>query len=488
MQRTEARASRQFPAVAPRHVGRALCAAAWLASGLSHPVAAQPPAADQELRGRVVGIESAGVLRLDSGARVRLQGVSLPAEPVRPASADAALCRWLRDRLLGRSVVVQLDVRDRFGGTGTVRLAERGASINAQLLRDGLALLSCRTARVAALAELSAAARAAQQARAGWFGSTPGRRDRALPELRGAVLGLHHQEPQRDYHRQLDELVGLGFEHVCLLFSMFVERVDSSEIIRTHKRTVTDARLIETIAYARRRGLSVMLLPILLILSPGADDWRGKLRPKDERAFWRSYDRMLAHYLDIAEHGGVEVFSIGSELGSLEDRTATWERILENARGRYRGFLTYSANWDHGHVGRFFGKLDVLGMTAYFSLTKKTDPTVDELVKEWQRVGVELRKIAARHRCKIVFTELGYASQDGINRDPWNYTMNKDRIDLREQADCFTAFLRVAPSFEFLAGAYFYDYYDAGGEKDWSYSPRGKPALELWRRWARGGR
>jgi len=37
----------------------------------------------------------------------------------------------------------------------------------------------------------------------------------------------------------------------------------------------------------------------------------------------------------------------------------------------------------------------------------------------------------------------------------------------------------------FLRGAYFYDYFDAGGPEDPSYSPRGKPAMAHWRAWAR---
>ena len=85
----------------------------------------------------------------------------------------------------------------------------------------------------------------------------------------------------------------------------------------------------------------------------------------------------------------------------------------------------------------------------------------------------------------VVFTELGYASQNGINTGPWNYMMNKDDLDLEEQAQCTAAFVSVAPSMKFLAGAYLYDYFDLGGPEDHSYSPRGKPAWEEWKRWAK---
>ena len=147
------------------------------------------------------------------------------------------------------------------------------------------------------------------------------RRLRSLEYLNGAVLGLHHQEPEKDYHAELDGLAALGFRHVCLLFSAFLRRVDSVRIDRHHKRTVKDARLIETISYAKKKGMTVMLLPIVLLLEAGDDDWRGTLAPKDEKRFFLNYDLFLSHYLDLAQLAGADIVSIGSEFGSLENRT-----------------------------------------------------------------------------------------------------------------------------------------------------------------------
>lgn len=432
-----------------------------------------------------------GVLELQDGRRVGLQGITLPAAAVRPQGFAAQLNRAITDAIgaAGNRVWVTPDSGRQPGVdlVASVRVAADGRSISEELLEKGLAVFSCRTAGVIDMRDLAAAAARAQRKKLGWFATSWARKFKALPYLNGAVLGLHHQDSRTDYHRQIDELAAAGFQHLGLLFSAFVNKVDSVEIRRDHKRTVRDGRLIETIGYARKKGMSLMLLPIVLILDPGDDDWRGLLRPKDEDQWWQNYDRFVAHYADICEHTGVDIFCVGSELGSLEDRTATWERIIQNTRGRYGGMLTYSANWDHAATPRFFKKLDVVGMTAYFSLTKKLDPTAAELDVEWRRVAREIEKTHAWHGRPLMFTELGYASQNGINRDPWNYTMDVDDIDLQEQADCFAAFARVAPAIKILRGAYFYDYYDRGGVEDWSYSPRGKPAMKAWRRWAKRG-
>jgi len=457
---------------------------ALVLSFLVATLAAQPAA----FRAEIDEVASHDTIVLADGRLLRLQGLSLPTAAVRPAAFEARLLRFLKQSLEKKSVWVFPESENAPGDvvslTAVVRTAAAGTSVNAEALSRGLALLSCRTPTVRELDHLAAAAMSAQVSERGWFDPRPGRL-KHLPYLNGAVLGLHSQDPKEDYHRQLDELAAAGFEHVCLLFSSFLDNARAIEIRRDHVRCVRDNRLLATIRYAKRKGFSVMLLPIVLLLESGEDDWRGTLRPADPGAFWLSYDEFLCHYLDIAEFGGADIFSIGSELGSLESQTEIWNRLIAHARGRFRGFLSYSANWDHVHVPRFFGKIDLVGMTAYFSLSDKRDPSPEELVAGWREIAGRLQRSVGMLGKPVIFTELGYASQDGININPWDYVSNEDEIDLDEQAACFRAFNTVVPSMTFLRGAYFYDYFERGGPDDHSYSPRGKPAFEEWKRWAR---
>lgn len=439
----------------------------------------------------VAWLRGADLLELRDGRKVRLQGISLPTPSLRPKDFVTKLQAFLKNRCEQKTLWIEPEPRVERGDTAdfcaVVRERKDAPSINEEALEQGLALFDARTAEVSEAQALVAAAQRAQQKKLGWYAlSEEARfgRGEPIPFLNGAVLGLYDRDAGRDYMRHIDELAEAGFKHVEFLFSAMLDHVRGSRIDRYHRRTVSDARLIEAIRYSKKKGMSVLLLPIVLLDEQKAEDWRGVIKPDDEEAYWQSYDAMLCHYLDIAEHHGVEMFSMGSELGSLEDRTSAWRKLIQNARGRYRGVLTYSANWDHIDVAQWFDALDIVGMTAYFSLSKKKDATLDELEAGWRTVGADLDKKLANLPRPVFFTELGYASQDGINTDPWNYLMAQDQIDLKEQAECFEAFLRVAPTLSFLRGAYFFDYFEDGGPTDHTYSPRGKPAMEQWKRWA----
>ena len=458
----------------------------------SYIVDRRPPSdLSRPFRGKVRELVGVDLAVLESGVKVRLQGISLPTASVRPSDCVDRL-RFRLSELLAPGYLKDvwffpdgsLEPDDEADVVACVRSTPSGQSFNALVVAEGLAVANCRTAEVVELGPLMRAARRAQTRRVGWWSAVEKRARRTMPFLNGAVLGLHARGSVGDYDQHLDELADLGFRHVCLTFPGFLENVSSHRIDRHGPRTVSDRVLIETIEGARRRGMTILLLPIVLLRDDGDDDWRGVLRPTDEQRFWIAYDRFLAHYLDIAESTGVEMFSIGSEFSSLEDRHQTWERLIANARARYTGMLTYSANWDHVSTAKWFGGLDFVGMTAYFSLTDKRDPTFDELVAAWNDRAESLQRDLARLGRPVVFTEIGYCSQDGANTDPWNYVMNREDVDLREQADCFAAFAQSLPSLPALHGAYFFEYFDRGGPRDSGYSPRGKPALDVWRDWA----
>ncbi len=383
---------------------------------------------------------------------------------------------------------------------------ERGSK-NAELVRRGLGVghlpqgAGVTPERLRVFAE---AASEAQRAEAGLWGTRDlgvgGNRALAFESadpnglragtIAGVALPMHHKEEHQTYSWELAEIVELGAEWVNLIVATRIENVDSNHVPLTSERTPSDHRIRETIALAHELGLRVQLMPIVLIASPGPKDWRGTLAPSNRDQFWRSYDRFVCHMADLASEASAEVFCIGSELASLEQDRDAWNLLIANVRMRYRGQLTYSANWDHFDKIPFWNLLDFASMTAYFTLCEsaKEPATMEDLacvVEGWKAGLFEVWRLSHLSGLPAVFSEVGVPSATGALAGPWDYTLDT-AVDVEAQRIAFEAFREVllphgqpAAGFD---GAFLYDYWGRGGEQDKTYTVRGKPAAAEWRK------
>lgn len=481
----------------------ALFAAAALAgcTGCSQPGNGSKPAPPPDLAAREVTVEAVertDLVRLGGNVALRLSGVEEPGH----ALADAASRTAARERLAGELVGKRLLLRpdpprpvepaELRGELWKIVSAGPMTSVNERLLRRGDGLLdltrgpSAGDERFRRIAEEAAAPRSRRaKVPLGFQG--------------GIVLPLYSKEKDHDYGPRLKEIRDNHAEWVSLLFVWFMDRMDGHTMSPKwnqpdwdDNRSCPDEKIAATVRQAKELGLKVLLLPVVLPWKPGPDDWRGNLRPVNRAGFFENYGRFILRYADMAEALGVDAFSIGSELISLENRkgpdkatgyegdSAWWRRVARSVRARFGGRLTYSANWDHYDVLEILDELDFIGLTAYYSLTKDPKATVDEMVAAWKPIQEEMRNFAKKVKRPMVFTEVGYASLAGINTDPWNYKMDTE-LDLECQKRCYEAFAKAFDAPDAIAGAYFFDWYDDGGPKSTSYSPRGKPAEAVMR-------
>lgn len=304
--------------------------------------------------------------------------------------------------------------------------------------------------------------------------------------MRGVSLGLYFSNQMFDYAEFLYDIKRLGATHVGFVISWYQKDVRSTELSRHPQKTVSDARLITTIQQARAHGLRVFLLPIIRLQHRGPNDWRGVIKPANIDAWWRSYRSYILHYARIAKIHGVELFSVGSELVSMEEHRERWLRLIRTIRGTFSGPLVYSANWDHYEPVTFWNALDYIGISNYYELSKKKLPSTAVLRTAWQRIRAKIERWKARYpRQKLMFTEVGYYSQIGTNIYPWDYTRDKER-SLEEQRRCYRAFIDTWQDSTALRGTFFWNWFSRGGPKDKGYTPRGKPAECELRRWYKG--
>jgi len=178
------------------------------------------------------------------------------------------------------------------------------------------------------------------------------------------------------------------------------------------------------------------------------------------------------------------LFCIGCELTRTVSWSSSWRNIIQNTRAHYGGALTYAANHGNEKNVRWWNDLDYIGIDAYYPLTNKNDPTLDELKRAWENransIENWLNSVWAGK--KIIFAEVGYQSVDGTNCTPWYTDPSSHTMDFQEQAECYEALLSVCRRRSWWLGAFWWNWEtnpNGGGGTDPSHSPMNKPAEDV---------
>ena len=297
------------------------------------------------------------------------------------------------------------------------------------------------------------------------------------PHFHGAALSFYgegvHGAPV--YETSLSHLKSSGAQSVSFVVPWQIESASGGEISRHPDQTPDDRLLRRQIVHAHKLGFRVMLMPILLLKTAEEGEWRGRLYPSDLETFWQSYRALMRKYAALAADEGVALFSVGSELSSLEHEKGYWKLLIAEIRQIYSGELVYSANWDHFQNVSFWEDLDYVGISGYFELTSNFDASTDELVWSWEKIRWMLLDWLNLMDKPLIFTELGYPSLNGGAVKPWHYEQ-KTSLDLEEQRRALRAFRRVWENEQKLAGVFFWNWWGpTDGNNRW-YTIPGKPA------------
>ncbi len=314
----------------------------------------------------------------------------------------------------------------------------------------------------------------------------------------GFAINLHHTDRIELYLQAIDDMARMGFNTVEVLTPTF-QRDGAGEEINVDVgpgKSPDRAQLVTVLKYAKQRGLTTVLMPLVLLANPRGNEWRGKILPEHWDVWWKSYTRNIDYFMGIANETGVSIFSVGSELLSTEEKqTPQWDALIKHVRQGFAGKLSYSTNWDHYQKPTFWSRLDMIGINGYWDLTegaKSNPPSSADLVKRWKGIRKDVLSWGAYKNKPVLLTEIGYPSLPWGLKDPWNYVNTSDRVSTPEvQQAGFQAFLSVwkdmlaAPdSTQFMGVCFFeWDVYHEGGPDDTGYGIRGKPAYNLLKNW-----
>ncbi|MFQ5348858.1 MAG: glycoside hydrolase TIM-barrel-like domain-containing protein [Thermoanaerobaculia bacterium] len=258
----------------------------------------------------------------------------------------------------------------------------------------------------------------------------------------------------------------------------------------------TDEGLTVTTRLARELGIDTLLKPHVW-LTGARGKWRADIAMNTDEEWQRwfaDYRRFILHYARLAEQLGIGGLAVGTELhATIRQRPDDWRRLIADVRAVYGGKLTYSANWyrEFEEVA-FWEELDYIGIQAYFPLTEKQQPSVDELMAGWQRHLPAIEAVARRTGKPVLFTEMGYRNTADAAIEPWRWPDRAARLsgatDPETQARCYEAFFRTFWHRPWFAGIYVWKWFPGRGvrPRGVSFTPQGQAAEAVLARWYGG--
>lgn len=285
----------------------------------------------------------------------------------------------------------------------------------------------------------------------------------------------------------LKQLKKMRVEYVQIVVTQYQEKFNSMRIQET-QRTPNDRSVVEAISTVHELGMKVLLKPhIDLEDDEGEGYWRGDIgfyNEEDWKKWFKEYKKFILHYAEIARDNDVEILCVGTELLFATQKTEYWLDVIAAVREIYPGKLVYAANWDEYKFVEFWDKLDMAGIDAFFPLTYKPDPTMEDIKKGWEKWGHEIASWQSKINKPVIFTECGYASSAHAPSEPWASGRGKPDLDIQER--CYIALFEAARDWPWLAGMYWWDWgpdLRDGGPKHNHFTPMGKPAIEVMERY-----
>ena len=275
-----------------------------------------------------------------------------------------------------------------------------------------------------------------------------------------------------------------GASWVTLIPTWYQLEATSSTIYAENPgRTTSDEALVTAIREAKGLGMEVTLKPHVDLAEGGS---RITIEPSVGEEWFDSYQEMILHYARMAETEGVDQFIVGTELGGTSDDSTAWRETIAVVREEFTGPITYAANHDEFEDVEFWDDLDFIGVDAYFPLSDTPTTIISNLRASWEPIVEDLAATAEEYDRVVVFSEVGYPSQEGATVQPYN-PFYSDVPSQEEQAAALQAMIDAVTPHPWFGGFHWWMWFveDSEEEATLSYMPEGKIAGDiLARHWA----
>ncbi|WP_298900529.1 glycoside hydrolase [uncultured Psychroserpens sp.] len=278
-------------------------------------------------------------------------------------------------------------------------------------------------------------------------------------------------------------VVNVGANYAAIMPFGFIRNLGHPEIVHNTDRQwfgETRSGAKQYIEQLRKKHIKIMIKPQIWV-------WRGEFTgyiKMSNEADWKtleeSYSKFILEYAHLANETKAEIFCIGTELENfVKERPNYWHNLIKKIKTIYKGKLTYAANWDEFKRTPFWGELDYIGVDAYFPVSDKKTPTIEDCKAGWQKHKTTIKSLSETHAKPILFTEYGYRSMDFTGKEPWESDHTIKSLNFEGQTNATQALFEEFWSEEWFAGGFiwkwFHNYEESGGEKDNQFTPQNKP-------------
>lgn len=215
--------------------------------------------------------------------------------------------------------------------------------------------------------------------------------------------------------------------------------------------------MIHLMHASQKLNLTVMLKPHIYL---GESNWPGVIEMQSEsdwKFFFSYYERWIMHYAVFAEMYHVPLFVIGNELSKTTiGHEHNWIELANKIKNIYKGKIIYASNWgDEFEKLTFWNHFDYIGLSQYYPLSSKDNPTDDELLTGADSVINRINAIHKKYNKPVIFTETGFRA----SKAPWKTALEKDgrnEVHLNNQARCYEALFKAIKNEKWLMGIYWW--------------------------------
>lgn len=330
-----------------------------------------------------------------------------------------------------------------------------------------------------------------------------------------------------EYAKKQPKLMAdMGVNCVTLNANFCMDNLASTRCFLDFEYSSTETELIDMAKRMHDAGLMIILKPCMTLLD-GA--WMGRVNfPSDSEntqitgvklEYWKkwfdSFKECSKYFAELAERCNIEGYLIGAEYFGTESQNKGWSETIDIVKNIYSGPVSYefTPNSILNTVNdlKWFNKLDFLSHSIYPPARPKNntatllsnpdainqpEQSLEDMIEYLKPQLDTMKSIMARFgNLPLLFTEIGCRSSRGVSMKPDDYRWSS-KYDGMEQANYMEAVFRTFTQLENWMGLLWWKWdetqtrphyvTDPAGEQ--GFTIQGKPAEELFRRWATGER